>query len=87
MTNKQAPGGIRQWLSLPFRLLTWLFRGRNRDKDLEKKLQYLSKEEVTVHSRMKRRTTNWRKLARMIIIYSVALEVSQKFIRSCRLAV
>ena len=86
MTTKQAAGVLRQWLSLPFRPLTWLFRGRNRDKDLEKKLQYLSKEEVTVHSRMKRRTANWRKLARMIIIYSVVLEVNHAPIRSCRLA-
>ncbi|XP_024395040.1 uncharacterized protein At2g24330 [Physcomitrium patens] len=44
---------------------------RGNKNDFEKKLQHLSKEEVTVHTRLKRRTQRWRKLARVMIIYSV----------------
>jgi hypothetical protein len=51
-----------------------LFRSRN-NNDFEKKLQHLSKEEVIVHTRLKRRTQNWRKLARALIIYSILGEV------------
>jgi hypothetical protein len=51
-----------------------LFRSRN-NNDFEKKLQHLSKEEVIVHTRLKRRTQNWRKLARALIIYSIVGEV------------
>jgi hypothetical protein len=50
-----------------------LFRSRN-NNDFEKKLQHLSKEEVIVHTRLKRRTQNWRKLARALIIYSIVGE-------------
>jgi len=44
---------------------------RSRNNDFEKKLEHLSKEEVIVHTRLKRRTQNWRKLARALIVYSV----------------
>lgn len=47
---------------------------RGRD-DFEKKLQYLSKEEASVHSRMKKRAQTWRSIARNLIVYSVVLEV------------
>ncbi|KAJ7298736.1 hypothetical protein O6H91_09G058500 [Diphasiastrum complanatum] len=43
--------------------------------DFEKRLQHLSKEEVTVHTRLKRRSQTWRKLARALVLYSVAGEV------------
>ncbi|XP_031494574.1 uncharacterized protein At2g24330-like [Nymphaea colorata] len=42
--------------------------------DFEKKLQYLSKEEASVHSRMKKRAQSWRSTARNIMVYSVVLE-------------
>jgi hypothetical protein len=48
---------------------------RSRNNDFEKKLEHLSKEEVMVHTRLKRRTQNWRKLARALIVYSVIGEV------------
>ncbi|BBN01819.1 endoplasmic reticulum junction formation protein lunapark [Marchantia polymorpha subsp. ruderalis] len=48
---------------------------RNSKEDFEKRLQHLSKEEVAVHSRLKRRTAYWRKFARNLILYSVIGEV------------
>lgn len=47
---------------------------RGNKNDFEKRLQHLSKEEVSVHSRLKLRTQRWRKLARVMIIYSVVGE-------------
>lgn len=52
---------------------------RGNKNDFEKKLQHLTKEEVAVHSRLKRRSQFWRKLARAIIIYSVVGEVGVLF--------
>lgn len=49
---------------------------RNSKEDFEKRLQHLSKEEVAVHSRLKRRTAYWRKFARNLILYSVIGEVA-----------
>ncbi|EFJ38603.1 hypothetical protein SELMODRAFT_72144, partial [Selaginella moellendorffii] len=46
-----------------------------RNIDFEKRLRHLSKEEVTVHSRLKRRTHTWRRVARAIVLYSVLIEV------------
>ena len=48
---------------------------RGNKNDFEKRLQHLTKEEVAVHTRLKRRTQRWRKLARVMIIYSVVGEV------------
>lgn len=48
---------------------------RSRSDDFEKRLQYISKEEATLLSRMKRRALRWRRTARNIIIFSVILEV------------
>ncbi|ERN02264.1 uncharacterized protein At2g24330 [Amborella trichopoda] len=47
---------------------------RRRSDDFEKKLQYLSKEEASVHARTKKRAETWRKMARNLIVYSVVLE-------------
>ncbi|XP_023765183.1 uncharacterized protein At2g24330 [Lactuca sativa] len=47
---------------------------RSRSDDFEKRLQYISKEEATLLSRMKRRALRWRRTARNIIIFSVILE-------------
>ncbi|KAH9319092.1 hypothetical protein KI387_020861 [Taxus chinensis] len=54
------------------RMWNGIFRGGK--EDFEKKLEYLSKEEAAVHARSKRRSQNWRKIARFLIIYSVILE-------------
>ncbi|XP_024965585.1 uncharacterized protein At2g24330-like [Cynara cardunculus var. scolymus] len=43
--------------------------------DFEKRLQYISKEEATLLSRMKRRSLRWRRTARNLIIFSVILEL------------
>lgn len=55
------------------RLWNGIFRGGK--EDFEKRLEYLSKEEASVHAKSKRRAQNWRKIARMLIIYSVILEI------------
>ncbi|KAJ6809711.1 uncharacterized protein M6B38_162790 [Iris pallida] len=51
-----------------------VFGGRS--EDYEKKLKHLSKEEASVHSRMKRRALRTRKAARNIIVFSAILEVA-----------
>ncbi|THU43800.1 hypothetical protein C4D60_Mb02t00610 [Musa balbisiana] len=56
------------------RLWHGIFAGRN--EDYEKRLQYLSKEEATVHSRMKRRAQSSRRIVRDLIVLSVILEVA-----------
>ncbi|KAF3784477.1 Uncharacterized protein EJ110_NYTH27290 [Nymphaea thermarum] len=66
-STKQTNGGILS------RIWHGIFR-RGGD-DFEKKLQYLSKEEASVHSRMKKRAQSWRSTARSIMVYSVVLEV------------
>lgn len=55
------------------RIWRGIFRGSD---DFEKMLQYLSKEEASVHARIKRRAQRWRSTARNIIVFSVVLEVS-----------
>jgi len=46
-----------------------------RGDDFEKRLQYISKEEATLHSRMKRRALRWRRTARNLVVFSVILEL------------
>ena len=43
--------------------------------NFEKRLQYISKEEATILSRMKRRSSSWKATARNLIIVSVFFEV------------
>lgn len=57
-----------------FSILGHLFHRTSRE-DFERKLQNLSKEEASVHTRMKRRSQRWRKLARGVIVYSVIMEL------------
>lgn len=76
----QQRGGGRVWSALGF--MGGLFSRANKD-DFEKKLQHLTQEEVTVHRRLKKRTQNWRKVARALIIYSVVGEVGWLIYR-CR---
>ncbi|CAL9047867.1 uncharacterized protein At2g24330 [Musa acuminata AAA Group] len=45
------------------------------DDDFQKKLEHLSKEEASVHARLKRRAKSSRKMTRNIIVSSVILEV------------
>lgn len=59
--------------SLFSRFFKSIFGSRSSD-DYEKKLQYLSKEEATVHARLKRRARSWRQKARNIIVFSVVIE-------------
>ncbi|MFS7946815.1 putative Lunapark domain-containing protein [Helianthus anomalus] len=46
-----------------------------RGDDFEKRLQYISKEEATLHSRLKRRSLRWRTTARNLVVFSVILEL------------
>ncbi|XP_039124322.1 uncharacterized protein At2g24330-like [Dioscorea cayenensis subsp. rotundata] len=56
------------------RLWRGVFGGRS--EDYEKKLQYLSKEEASVHARMKRRARTSKKMARDVIVLSFLLEIA-----------
>ncbi|XP_024401746.1 uncharacterized protein At2g24330 [Physcomitrium patens] len=67
------PKAQRGVLSVIWGLMGSLFSRGNKN-DFEKRLQHLTKEEVAVHSRLKRRTQRWRKLARVMIIYSIVGE-------------
>ncbi|KAL1547955.1 hypothetical protein AAHA92_16254 [Salvia divinorum] len=42
--------------------------------DFEKRLQYISKEEATILSRITRRSNSWRRMTRNLILFSVLLE-------------
>ncbi|KAI5072479.1 hypothetical protein GOP47_0013024 [Adiantum capillus-veneris] len=57
-----------------FSILGFLFHTSS-NEDFEKRLQHLSKEEAAAHTRLKRRSQTWRRLARGLIIYSVVLEL------------
>ncbi|MCO5599263.1 hypothetical protein L7F22_053364 [Adiantum nelumboides] len=57
-----------------FSILGFLFQTSG-NEDFEKRLQHLSKEEAAAHTRLKRRSQTWRRLARGLIIYSVVLEL------------
>lgn len=48
---------------------------RLKGDDFEKRLQYISKEEAAVLSRMKRRSQTWKRMTRHLIIFSVIFEV------------
>lgn len=43
--------------------------------DFEKRLQYISKEEALVMTRMNRRSRSWRRISRHLIVFSVIFEV------------
>ncbi|KAG6472802.1 uncharacterized protein At2g24330-like [Zingiber officinale] len=54
------------------RLLRGIFAA---DDDIQKKLEHISKEEASIHSRLKRRAQSSRKIARNVIFLSVIIEV------------
>lgn len=43
--------------------------------DFEKRLQYISKEEAAVLTRMNRRSQSWRQTTRHLIVFSIIFEV------------
>lgn len=53
----------------------WKFIFRSNENDLEKRLQYISKQEASVLSRMNKRSRFLRRTSRHIIIFSVLFEV------------
>jgi len=55
------------------RIWNAIFRS-NRD-DFEKRLQYISKEENAVVTRMSNRSRSWRRTSRQLILFSVLFEV------------
>lgn len=57
------------------RVWNGLFLFRLHGDDFEKRLQYISKEEATLISKMKRRSSSWRSTARNLVVVSVFLEV------------
>lgn len=54
----------------------WNAMFRDKGDDLEKRLEYISKEEANVVSRIKRRSITWRKLTRNLVLSSLIFEVS-----------
>ncbi|XP_030475049.1 uncharacterized protein At2g24330-like [Syzygium oleosum] len=58
-------------------LVSWIFGffRMSRSDDFEKRLQYISKEEAAVLSRMKRRSHSWRRMARHLILFSLLFEI------------
>lgn len=56
------------------RIWNAIFRS-NRD-DFEKRLQYISKEENAVVTRMSNRSRSWRRTSRQLILFSVLFEVT-----------
>ncbi|XP_071698020.1 uncharacterized protein At2g24330-like [Rutidosis leptorrhynchoides] len=56
------------------RIWNGVFRLGGNSNDFEKRLQYITKEESTIISRIKRRSLRWRRTARNLIIFSVILE-------------
>ncbi|XP_074575380.1 uncharacterized protein At2g24330-like [Curcuma longa] len=54
------------------RLLRGIFAA---DDDIQKKLEHISKEEASIHARLKRRAQSSRKIARNVILLSVIIEV------------
>jgi hypothetical protein len=66
-TKKRKPGFfVRIWRRI---------FGGMRSEDYEKRLQYLSKEEATVHARIKKRAQSSRRMARNLIAISILSEV------------
>ncbi|CAI9303776.1 unnamed protein product [Lactuca saligna] len=57
------------------RVWNGLFLFRLHGDDFEKRLQYISREEATLISKMKRRSSSWRSTARNLVVVSVFLEV------------
>lgn len=72
--DRKSSRGIGSAIWGAMGLLGSLFTRGNKN-DFEKRLQHLTKEEVAVHTRLKRRTQRWRKVARAMIIYSIVGEV------------
>lgn len=58
------------------RLLRGIFAA---DNDIQKKLEHISKEEASIHARLKRRAQSSRKIARNVIFLSVIVEVGFLF--------
>lgn len=59
-----------------FFLRIWNAMFRDKGDDFAKRLEYISKEEASVVSRIKRRSITWRKLTRNLILSSLIFEVS-----------
>lgn len=72
VANQQKKGGAAS-KSIVSRMWRGIFGGGS--DDYEKRLSYLSKEEASVHARMKRRAINSRRISNNIIVLSVVFEV------------
>uniref|UniRef100_A0A5B7CDU4 Lunapark zinc ribbon domain-containing protein n=1 Tax=Davidia involucrata TaxID=16924 RepID=A0A5B7CDU4_DAVIN len=68
-----GPTMKRKKRGLMSRIWNGLFRIHS--GDFEKRLQRISKEEAAVLARMKKRSQNWRRMARHLIVFSVIFEV------------
>lgn len=62
----------------------WHSLFRSRKDDFEKRLQHISKEEAAVIARINKRSQNWRRMTRHLIILSVLFEVNILISSVCR---
>jgi len=74
-TGGTSPSGSGKKKSKGFLLRIWNGIFRFHGDDFEKRLQYISKEEAQVMTRMNRRSRSWRRISRHLIVFSVIFEV------------
>lgn len=74
-TGGTSPSGSGKKKNKGFLLRIWNGIFRLHGDDFEKRLQYISKEEAQVMTRMNRRSRSWRRISRNLIVFSVIFEV------------
>lgn len=72
-TSPTAAATVKKRKGFISRIWNGIFRLHG--DDFEKRLQYISKEEAAVLTRMSRRSQSWRRTTRQLIIFSVIFEV------------
>lgn len=60
--------------------MIWNSLFRSKKDDFEKRLQHISKEEAAVIARINKRSQNWRRMTRHLIVLSVIFEVMYCFL-------
>lgn len=77
-TDNEAKTKKKKKKGLLSRMWNSLF-GSHKD-DFEKRLQHISKEEAAVIARINKRSQNWRRMTRHLIVLSVIFEVMYCFL-------
>jgi len=71
--TNSSEGGKKKQKSFLSRIWNGILRLHG--DDFEKRLQYISKEEAQVMTRMNSRSRSWRRISRHLIVFSVIFEV------------